>query len=64
MARQIKHFERVEGIRSDMARLNPDRFPHRIAEIAALADELEAKYKAMGVWKKACYGLRCECRKD
>jgi hypothetical protein len=59
--RTTKHFERVAGIRNDIAKLSPERWPNRIADDPALADELEALYRSMGLWKKAC-GQFCECK--
>ena len=62
MARYTKHFERVAAIREETAKLNPTRWPNRIAEAIALADRLEKDYREAGLWKKAC-GQFCECRK-
>lgn len=62
MARFTKHFERVDGIRADAAKLNPSRWPNRIADELALADRLERAYRDAGLWKKAC-GQFCDCKK-
>ena len=67
MARQIKHFEIVAGLREEAARYSarcPVRYANVVADIVAVADCREAEFKALGLWKKACYGIRCECRKD
>lgn len=62
MARFTKHFERVAGIRADVVKLDPARWPNRIADELALADRLEKAYREAGLWKKSC-GMGCECRK-
>lgn len=59
--RTTKHFERIADIHNDIAKLNPERWPNRIAEGLVRADELEKLYRSMGLWKKPC-GQFCECK--